>query len=264
MDTDFCVEKIMENTTENVRDVLSFAMDLGKSMVKCGAEINRVEEAIIRICNAYGMKQTEVFSVISMIVATTFDESNHDYTQSRRIYAYSTNLEQLEKLNALSRKVCSEKPELEKAQKELQEIITEKSKFHLSACLGFVLAASGFSVFFGGTIKDAIAAAPIAVVIYFLSTFIKARGMSKLFYTAVISAISGFLALGFVKIGFADNASMIMIGDVMLMIPGLMLVNSIREMLCGDIMSGLLRLLESVIIAAAIACGFAIPILILG
>ena len=46
--------------------VLSLAMDLGKSMVKCGAEMNRVEETIIRVCYAYGMKRVEVFSIISM------------------------------------------------------------------------------------------------------------------------------------------------------------------------------------------------------
>ena len=35
--------------------VLSLAMDIGKSMIRCGAEINRVEETVMRICRAYGM-----------------------------------------------------------------------------------------------------------------------------------------------------------------------------------------------------------------
>ena len=55
-----------------------------------------------------------------------------------------------------------------------------------------------------------------------------------------------------------------MIGDIMLLIPGLMLVNSVREMLCGDLMSGLLRLLESIVLALSIACGFAVAIMTLG
>ena len=56
----------------------------------------------------------------------------------------------------------------------------------------------------------------------------------------------------------------IMMGNIMLLIPGLMLINSVREMLCGDVMSGLLRLLEAIIISMAIACGFAVPILAFG
>ena len=51
-----------------------------------------------------------------------------------------------------------------------------------------------------------------------------------------------------------------MIGNIMLLIPGLQLINALREMLHGDLMSGLLRMLESVILAVAIAGGFALPV----
>lgn len=41
--------------------VLSLALDLGKNMVKCGAEVNRAEQAVMRICYAYGMEKAQVF-----------------------------------------------------------------------------------------------------------------------------------------------------------------------------------------------------------
>lgn len=244
--------------------MLSLAMDIGKSMIKCGAEINRVEETVIRICYAYGMKQTDIFSVISMMFATTVDENGKTYTQSRRVISYSNNLQRLEKLNSLSRKICASPGSIEDARKELDEINYEKSPFHVTALIGNMIAAGAFAVFFGGTLLDGLAALIIAVVIYLMNTLIKARGMNKLFYTALCSAISGAMAFIFVKIGFGNNPDMIMIGDIMLIIPGLMLINSVREMLCGDVMSGLLRLLEAIIIASAIACGFALPILFFG
>ena len=134
----------------------------------------------------------------------------------------------------------------------------------MTAMIGSMLAAGGFTVFFGGTILDAVASLPIAIVIYLMNTLIKARGMNKLFYTALCSAISGTLAIVFTKIGFGNNPDLIMIGDIMIIIPGVMLINSVREMLCGDVMSGLLRLIEAIIIAMAIACGFAVPILAFG
>lgn len=246
----------------NTDQVLGVAMDIGKSMVKCGAEINRVEETVVRICHAYGLKQTEVFSVISIIVTTTFDREGKDHTQSRRIHSYSTDFGKLESLNALSRKICSNRPDPSEARAELEKINEPKKRLLLSVCLGYILAASSFTAFFGGSIKDAVAAAPIAVILWLISSLSKARGMNKLFLTAVSSAISGFLAILFVKLGFADSAPMIMIGDVMVIIPGLMLINSVREMLCGDVMSGLLRFLESIIISLAIACGFAVPLII--
>lgn len=255
----------MELQKENDNEsVLSLAMDIGKSMIKCGAEINRVEETVIRICHAYGMKKTEVFSIISMITVTTLGTDGKSYTQSRRVYSYSNNLERLEKLNALSRQLCAEPCDTETARKQLDEINYEKSIFHLSVMIGCMAAAGGFAVFFGGTLLDGLAAMPIAIVIYLMNTFIKVRGMNKLFYNALCSAVAGTLAIVSVKLGFGNNPDMIMIGDIMLIIPGLMLINSIREMLCGDIMSGLLRMLEAIIIAMAIACGFAVPILAFG
>lgn len=248
----------------NAEKVLTLALDLGKSMVKCSAEINRVEETVIRICYAYGIKKAQVFSIISMITATVIEDSGQPHTQTRRIYAYSTNFGRLEKLNALSRKICEETPDIDEARKELNEICSEEKTFSVKACIGHIVAASAFTIFFRGTILDALAAAPIGLIIYLMNAYIKARGMSRLFFTALTSALAGTLALIFVRIGFGDNPGTIMIGDIMLIIPGLMLINSVREMLCGDVMSGLLRLLESIIIAMSIACGFAIPLLISG
>lgn len=254
----------MINNEVNADKVLTLALDIGKSMVKCSAEINRVEETVIRICYAYGIKKAQVFSIISLITATIIEEDGKPHSQTRRIYAYETNFGRLEKLNALSRKICAETPDVDEARKELQKICSVEKSFSVKACIGHIVAASSFTIFFGGTALDALAAAPIGLVIYLLGAYIKARGMSRLFFTALTSAISGTLALLFVKIGFGHNPGTIMIGDIMLIIPGLMLINSVREMLCGDVMSGLLRLLESIIIAMSIACGFAIPLLLSG
>lgn len=246
----------------NAEKVLTLALDLGKNMVKCSAEVNRVEETVIRICYAYGIKKAQVFSIISMITATVIEQNGNPHTQTRRIYSYSTNFGKLEKLNALSRRICAETPDIDEARKELEEICKEEKKFSVKACIGYIIAASAFTVFFNGSYLDAAAAAPIAFIIYLMNTYIRARGMSRLFFTALTSAIAGTLAIVFVHFGFGDNIGTIMIGDIMLVIPGLMLINSVREMLCGDLMSGLLRLLESVIIALAIACGFAVPLLL--
>lgn len=255
----------MENNDKiQTEKVLGLALDMGKSMIKCGAEMNRVEETIMRIGHAYNMKSTEVFSVVSMMTATATDENGRTHTQTRRIYSYSINFDKLEKLNALSRKICSEKPDIGQAREEMEKIMVPSRLFNPIVLFGYIVAAAAFAVFFGGTIMDGIATIPISVIIYLLNSYIKVTGASRLFFTALTSALAGSLALVFVHLGFGSNADMIMIGNIMLLIPGLMLINSVREMLCGDLMSGILRLLESVILALSIAAGFAIPIYISG
>ena len=210
------------------------------------------------------MEKAQVFSVVSMIIATVVDEESGAHSQMRRSYSYGVDFGKLEKLNALSRRICDEKPDIDVVRLELESICVEDKNFRFKYCTGYVLAAASFAVFFGGTLLDALAAVPIAALIYFMQTYIRVKGASRLFFTALESAVAGLIALVFVHIGFGNNSDMIMIGDIMVLIPGLQLINAVREMLHGDLMSGLLRLLESVILAVAIAGGFALPIFLWG
>ena len=50
----------------------------------------------------------------------------------------------------------------------------------------------------------------------------------------------------------------------MLLIPGIALTNSARDILMGDTASGLLRFADSLINAVVIACGFALSMVLLG
>ena len=50
---------------------------------------------------------------------------------------------------------------------------------------------------------------------------------------------------------------MISIGNIMLLIPGLALTNSLRDMFSGNTISGLMRFIEAILLALTIALGFA-------
>lgn len=245
-----------------MEEIMTLAIDIGKSMIKCGAEINRVEETIIRICSAYGIDETEVFSMVSLISVTARDKENSTaVTQTRRVYNYSANFHKLNMLNSLSRDICNKKINLEQGRKKLKEIKEETKKFHVTVLIGSIIATAAFAIFFGGDWKDAISAGIIAIPVYFINTFIHHRRINRLVYTAFNSCVAGTLAITFCRFGLGSNYSMIMIGDIMLLIPGLMFINAFREFFCGDIISGATRMLDCLAVAAAIACGFAIPIL---
>lgn len=55
-----------------------------------------------------------------------------------------------------------------------------------------------------------------------------------------------------------------MIGDIMLLIPGIAITNSIRDMLMGDTIAGIMRLIESILWAGALASGFMASIWMVG
>ena len=130
--------------------------------------------------------------------------------------------------------------------------------------LGSIVAASGFALFFGGTLMDGVSAALVSLVICLMDLYIYREDMNRLVYTLICSFFTGAAALFLTKIGIGQHASAIMIGTIMLLIPGVALTNSVRDMLGGDVIAGLLRLVESVLLAAAIASGFAMAMLLSG
>ena len=60
------------------------------------------------------------------------------------------------------------------------------------------------------------------------------------------------------------HADKVLIGIIMLLIPGIMLTNSIRDILLGDIISGSLRLVEAILMAATLALGMMAAIWLMG
>lgn len=242
---------------------LENALEIGRRLVETGAEVRRVEDTVRRICVAYGFINPEVYAVTSLIVATIKDGAGNHYTQSVRVTACGTDLGRLEELNALSRTICTDTPDVETLTKTIRGYQRPKPKPVLK-CLGYMLAAGGFSVFFGGSLMDGLAAAVIAIAIYWMDYHLRMRKINQVIYTFVASTASGLLALLLDSIGFGQHVDKVMIGDIMLFIPGLLMVNAVKEMFNRDIVTGLYRLIEAVLTAVAIAGGFALAFVIWG
>ena len=60
----------MELTDKEMNHLLHALLDLGETMLISGAEINRVEDTLIRLGMAYGARKMNVFVITSSIVIT--------------------------------------------------------------------------------------------------------------------------------------------------------------------------------------------------
>jgi len=244
--------------------LLKCALDLGEQMLICGAEISRVEDTIKRVTDSYGCAGTDVFVITSVIFLTLRNDDGSCVTGNRRVTKYDTNLDKLHKYNDLSRTVCKTKPEAEAVEKEIEKIKAEKPYPLVVGCLVYALTACAFTVFFGGGWLDALASAVIGAIIKIIVYFQGKTKVNMVFNNVVSSAVLTLLAFVFVKIGFGAETSKIIIGNIMLLIPGVALTNSIRDVISGDIVSGMLRFAEAIIIALAIAAGYILVSVVFG
>ena len=253
----------MVSTVEKQIELAQCLLDMGALLLDCGAEISRVEDTLCRMGRAYGAQHVDAF-VITSIIILTMDFGNEDtITETRRIHSSAGNdLYRLEKLNDLSRSCCAAPIPVNELRAKLDHVAAGR-KPETVILWGSILAAGGFAVFFGGTIWDALAAAAFALLICFLQKQFGNTQISTAGSNLFISFISGLGVGALCKLLPLLHMDKILIGDIMLLIPGIAMTNSIRNMLGGNTISGAVRLLESLIWAAALAGGFMTAMLII-
>ncbi|MBQ9123937.1 MAG: threonine/serine exporter family protein [Lachnospiraceae bacterium] len=245
---------------EKNKEILSAILDAGELMLMSGAEVSRVESTIEHMAKAYGFQKVDVFTIIFSIVVTVKDGEGNIETQTRRIEARDTDLHKVERINALSRKVCTQPVTLEDFKEELRAIEQEKpySPWIILAIYG--IASAAFTVFFGGGVGDAVAAFLGGLVLRLILMAGNRLRLQNIVLTMLCSGAAGLMALLSVKLGIGQSLDQIIIGNIMLLTPGIALTNSLRDLIRGDLISGLLVLCEAVIRAVAIALGLAVVI----
>ena len=120
-----------------------------------------------------------------------------------------------------------------------------------------MLAASSFAIFFGGNLWDGLLAGGIAVLICWMERYLSPFCMNGVEFQFIASFLSGVSTLLLCRFGMQFHADKVLIGIIML-------TNSIRDILLGDIISGSLRLVEAILMAATLALGMMAAIWLMG
>ena len=248
----------------NPEQLITCALNIGEQMLLSGAEVSRVEASIKLICTAYGCQRVDVFTITSSILLTIVSENGVHMTQTRRIIGGATDLTKLDRLNSLSRHICKTKPEYDYVEEQLEEICKGKPFPVWIQALASAMIAAAFTLFFGGVWQDSLVAMVLGVCIRYSTWLLQKAGMNQIIVNAVCSFLLSLSAIWLTQRGIGVDANKIIIGNIMLLIPGIALTNSLRDMVSGDIMSGLLRLFDAILVAAAIAAGYILAAKLLG
>ena len=240
-------------------EILSAACKLGRSLLENGGEIYRIEESINFFLKAYGICDGQIFAIPATIIVTIIEDEK-PLTQVERIKATTQNLDKLDKLNALCRNACKEKPDIKQVKKELAAINSETTYPFSFNLIAFGVISAFFCLFWGGNIKDAVAAFVCGLATKYCLRFMD-KFKSNIFFTNLItSALIGYIAIIFIKLGYADNIDKIIIGAIMTLVPGVAITNVMRDIIAGDIITGTTKISEVLLVALAIAIGVAIAI----
>ena len=243
---------------DRANEYLYRVLDIGQHMLQCGGEVSRVEDSIRRLCLSFGAERADVFTITSSIVVTIYAHRFGAVTQTRRITGSAYDLRRLELLNQLSRRICAEHLNLEETEQALGKILATPQRGFGMQVLTYALISSSFSVFLGCLPQDAAASGVIGIVLKCLDGLIRKTEANAFLSSLLCACLGGLLAGLAVRFHLGDNVDMISIGNIMLLIPGIALTNSLRDMFSGNTISGLMRFIEAVLLALTIAFGFAL------
>lgn len=237
--------------------LLELATDLGYELAMAGAETFRVEESISRVLGAYGI-HCEVFAIPNYLVVSIQDQDGHPITRMRRIGHHGNNLDAVEKFNGVSRALCNRRPDPQEGLHWLE--IARQQCLHYSIpteYLGYFLGAFGFCFLFGGCFLDAVCAGFCGLVVGYVNRFLDARRANQFFRTIASAFIMAEIAYGMGAFGITDNPDSVIIGALMILVPGLLFTNAMRDIIYGDTNSGINRIVQVFLVAVAIVLGTA-------
>lgn len=247
----------------NYDQLLNLGVELGSTLMASGAEIYRVEESMTRLLSAYG-QDPQVFAVPSCIFVSITTPEGRPVTQMRRIPAHGTNFELLERCNDLCRRLCVEVPDLDAAIAQIQALVPACPVYPpFLTVLAYSATSAFFALFFQGCFLDFLAAALCGLVVGLLLVYgTPLVGSNMFLHTVLCSAVVSASAMLLVHLGLGTHVDKITIGTLMVLVPGRALTNAMREIMAGEIFSGLNRTAEVILVATAIALGTAMPLMV--
>ena len=237
--------------------LLDVATGLGYRLAMCGAETYRVEESINRILQSYGIA-SEVFVIPNCMHISIHTSDGQTLTRMRRIGQHGNDLDAVERYSGLSRRICGEKPAPEIAMQWLEDADSQRRYYKFPMyLLGNALGAFGFAFLFCGSLTDALCSAFCGILVGLVNHFMEKWGANPFFRIITAAFIMAIPAYGLSAAGLVPNSHAAVIGALMILVPGLLFTNAMRDIIYGDTNSGINRVVQVSLIAMAIALGTA-------
>ena len=218
---------------DNKKDVLGLALFIGELMLINGAETYRVEDTIIRICKSRGFNHINVFTSPTVLIISDYKFDGFSFSNTEIT--------------------------VEEAKKELKKI---NRTTYYSDLIQYISTGVG-SAFFAGLVEG-------NNIPTFISTFITSilavKIYNKMIEVSTIPAFSSFVAssfIGFIGVilthfNIISAPTMLVVGSIMPLLPGVSFIKGIRDLIAGDLMSGVARAFDAGVTAVSIACGVGI------
>lgn len=243
----------------NSEEVLTLASNAGRLLLENGAEISRVEETMERIADHYGESGEKFFVLSNGIFTTGKSYANVDYIPMK-----SSRLDIVVEVNQLSRDISAGKLTLEQAAERLELIRRKAPKPEWESYLGAAFGCAGFCIIFGGSFLDCAASLVSALFLNLFVMKLAGKYLTKTLGNIFAGFLGTLMCILFQQFGFGENIGNMVVGTMILLIPGVAFTNGLRDVANEDYIAGLTRLADALMIFISIAMGVCFAFIVHG
>lgn len=249
-----------EPDSRNVDDALRLSTEAARIVLESGGETYRAEDVMVAIASSLGGLDPDSFATPTGFIASCDDDTGHSSAVVKRIRKRQMNLDKIARVNALARDAVSGKLDQDGIERELCSIDALGSYPAPLPSLGAAFITGFFCLLFGGAWNDALVAAAMGIVIGKIMQWLGSMRLSDFFSNIVGGAFAATTAIAAQSLGLAGNKDAMIIGAIMLLVPGVMIVNAIRDLIVGDLLAGIARAADAFISAAGISIGVGVAL----
>ncbi|MGL5356543.1 MAG: threonine/serine ThrE exporter family protein [Cetobacterium sp.] len=241
-----------EKQLRSEQEILQIATFAGKIILTSGAEVYRVEDIISRIGQHYNLK-IDCFATLTCIIVSGKNIDGDVVSLVERINSRSSNLDKIHRVHQIVTKIETYSiKDLKKALEEIDKIHHYSFGITLAAS---ALGAASFIVSFKGGPNDFAASFVAGAFVALFSYMTSGLGLNSFFINLISSSICALVPNLFHIGGVVNSPAISTISSLMLLVPGVGFINSIRDIISGDLISGTSRATEVIMSGGAIAIG---------
>ncbi len=254
----------MSLTYDELRETMELTLWAAQLLAQSGAEASVVERVVHRLGTGMGGDWLDVF-LSPNAVTISISSGNEFRTRTRRIVAAPVNLTTLAEIAALSRRTKRLRLSREEIRAELQRVSAQAPVYNRWVIVGAIgLACGAFSQLFGGD-----GAALLIAWIAASGAMLMRQQLTRMYFnpilvTIVTAFVAGSIASVLALSGITATSRAALASSVLLLVPGVALINGAEDLIKGYVVTGLARAVQGGLISLAIAIGLLTAITVFG
>ncbi|AEE16357.1 threonine/serine exporter family protein [Treponema brennaborense] len=250
--------------TISIDDLIDISLQAGALVLENGGETYRAEETSVRIARALGAQNASSFVAPTVVIVSATDSDLSYHTAMRRITRRTVNLKKIAQVNDLSRRLASRGKTSNPRQVENLLDRIRRTPEHpdwLVTCMA-ALSSLFFALMFGGGWMEAAASFVIGMILRVVLLFLDKFLLNNFILSVISGGLISVLSESVLILGLVPSSVTVMTAVLMQVVPGLAIVNAIRDLISGDLMAGTARLVDAFMVAAGLSAGSAFGVLV--